>query len=92
MVSVSKNNTNVLAEGIFPVDSSQICASVIPNSLEEYDVGLEDSFCDAQEFKLACNEMKIPDPLLQSFGNVFNFSPETYLKSRKKSYVRSSGY
>jgi len=49
---VSNNAANRLAECIRSVDPVQVCASVIRMSLDDYDFGLEDSFCDAQDLNL----------------------------------------
>lgn len=68
----------VLAESIRSEDPIQVCATVIRKALDEYDFGLEDSFCDAQDLKVACTEMEIPEPIVRFFGHLYNFKPDTY--------------
>ena len=52
-----------------------MCASEIRTDLDNYDFGLENSFCDAEDLKIPCNNMKISDPFLHIF---FNLNTETY--------------
>ena len=59
----------------------QECASEIRKALDDYDFGLEDRFCDAQDLKLALSNMRIPEPVLRFFGHLFNFNPATYAKA-----------
>lgn len=37
-------------------------------------------FCDAQDIKLACNDMNILDPLHRFFGYLLNFNTKNYAK------------
>ena len=37
------------------------CANILKESLEQIDFGLEDKFCDANDLRLAWNDMNIPD-------------------------------
>ena len=57
----------VLAENIRSVDLIQVCATVIRKAVDEYDFGLEGSFCDAQDLKIACSDMEIPEPIVRFF-------------------------
>ena len=41
------------------------------------DFGL-DKFCDAHDLKIYLSNVPIPEPILNLFGQVFNFNPETY--------------
>lgn len=82
--SVSNKSANQLAETIRTVDPLQVCAKVIRASLDKHDFGLEDSFCDGQDLKLACCDMNILAPILRFFGYLFNFDPETYPKAAKE--------
>lgn len=34
------------------------------DEVDEYDFGLEDRFCDAQDLKIACSDMCIPEPVV----------------------------
>ena len=77
---VSNKGASGLAEQIRSVDPVQVCASMIRDSLDQYDFGLQDRFCDAQDLKRACTNMVIPDPVLRFFGCLYNFNPETYQK------------
>ena len=61
---LSNNAASSLAETIRSVHPIQVCASEIKTALDNYDFGLENSFCDAEDLKIACNNMKIPDPIL----------------------------
>ena len=74
---------DVLAGRIRSVDPMQVCASVIRKSLNDFDFGLDDSFCDAQELKHALSDMNIPEPVLRFFGHLYNFKPETYSEAAK---------
>ena len=47
----------------------------------DYDFGLEDRFCDAQDLKNALIGMNIPEPIVRFFGYLYNFNPETYQKA-----------
>ena len=76
--SVSKN---VLADHICSIDLVQECASEIRKALNDYDLGLEERFCDAQDLKLKLSNMRIPEPVLRFFGHLFNFNPATYAKA-----------
>ena len=74
---------NVLVQTIRSVDSIQVCASVIGKALDAYDFDLEDRFCDANDLKMACTDIKIPEPILQFFAHLYNFKPETYKDAAK---------
>lgn len=76
--SVSNTAANVFAERIRSVDSLQVCAALIRRSLDNYDFGLDDSFCDSHDLRHACSDMNIPDPILRLFGYLYNFNPDTY--------------
>ena len=58
---------NVLVQRIRYLDPVQVCASVIRKALDDYDFGLDDSFCDAQDLKHALSTMNIPEPVLWFF-------------------------
>ena len=67
----------VLAEKIRSVDPIQVCATVIRRALDDYDFGLDDRFCDAQDLKTACCDMEIPESIVRFFGYLYNFNTET---------------
>ena len=69
--NISNNAASSLAESIRSVDPIQVCASEIRTAPDNYDFGLENSCCDAEYLKIACNNMKIPDPILHFFGIFF---------------------
>ena len=73
--------TGVLAERIQSIDPVQVCASVLRESLESHDFDLDDRFGDAQDLKLACSNMKIPEPVLKFFEYLYNFNPDSYQKA-----------
>ena len=75
--------SNVLADHIRSVDPVQVCASLIRDALNDFDFGLDDRFCDAQDLKHALCDMSIPDPLLWFFGHLYNFNPQTYPAAAK---------
>ena len=60
------------------VDPIQECASMIRKALDDYDFGLDDKFCDAQDLKTSLSNMPIPESILNFFGHLFNFNPDTY--------------
>ena len=72
---------NVLADHIRSVDPVQVCASAMRKALNDYDFGLEDSFCDAQDLKHALSNMNIPEPVLRFFSHLYNFNPTTYTQA-----------
>ena len=77
--NISNIAASSLAESIRYVDPIQVCASKIRTALDNYNFGLENSFCDAEYLKIACNNMKIPDTILHFFGIFFfNFNTDTY--------------
>lgn len=53
------------------------------DEVDEYDFGLEDRFCDAQDLKIACSDMCIPEPVVGFFGHLYNFNPDTYEQAAK---------
>lgn len=71
----------VLAERIRSLDPVQVCAGVIRKALDEYDFGLDDSFCDAHDLKHSLSEMNIPEPVLRFFSHLYNFNPDTYAEA-----------
>lgn len=82
-MKVFRVQKHVLAESIRSVDHIQVCASVIRKALDEYDFGLEESFCYAHDLKIACSDMEMPEPILQFFGHLYNFNPKTYKEAAK---------
>ena len=79
--SVPCVRTGVLAERIWSIDPVQVCASVLRESLERYGFDLNDQFGDAQDLKLACSNMKIPEPVLKFFRYLYNFNYDSYQKA-----------
>jgi len=65
------------------VDPVQVCASVIIKALNDFDVSLDDSFCDAQNLKHALCNTNIPEPVLRFFGHLYDFNPQTYNSAAK---------
>lgn len=80
MMVFSNNETLhcAMAENIRSNDPIKICAQTIRNSLLEYDFNLNDKFCDSNDLKSAWEDMKIPDPLLQFYGTLYNFDANFY--------------
>ena len=66
--NISNNAASSLAESIRSVDPIQVCASEIRTALDNYDFGLENSCCDAEYLKIACNNMNITDTILLFFA------------------------
>ena len=55
---------SVLAGHICYVDPIQVCATLIKETLDAFDFGIEDSFCDAHDLKYALSNMNIPETVL----------------------------
>ena len=77
-IMVFSISSDKLADHIRTVDPIKECASMIREALDDYDFGLDDKFCDAQDLKTSLSNMPIPEPILNFFGHLFNFNPESY--------------
>lgn len=89
---VFRFSSNVLAENIRSVDSVELCAKGIRESLDEHTFQFDGCFCDAQDLKTACNDKKIPAFLLTFLWYLYNFSPENYKKSSKTGDRKKSSF
>lgn len=67
-----------MAETIRDTDPIRQCGEVIRQCLMDYDFGLQDRFCDANDLKQAWKSMRIPNVLLKFLGTVFNFDIESF--------------
>ena len=80
--SVDQNKANVLAEKIRSIDPFRVGASVIQRELSNYDFGLTDRFCDAEDLRHSTLNFQIPTSILE-FLEVLNFDTDSYHDAAK---------
>ena len=76
--SIAHNEIYQLAEAIRSINPFKVCASIIRKELASFDFDLNDKLCDAEDLRNSLGSIGMPKVILELFGEIYNFDPNTY--------------